>query len=103
MFIRDRPLSSETASMACPALVLFTKRVKPIMMTIQDKMVTMVSPLMVICPPARERPVSYTHLDVYKRQLLSLVKLKTLVLCVTFTLGNLHLRAALDGDIFLFF
>ena len=33
----------------------------------------------------------------------TLVKLKTLVLCVTFTLGNLHLRAALDGDIFLFF
>ena len=49
------PLSSETASIACPALVLFTKRVKPIMMTIQDKMVTIVSPLMVICPPARER------------------------------------------------
>lgn len=32
------------------------------------------------------------------RALLSLVKLKTLVLCVTFTLGDL--RAALDGDIF---
>ena len=46
------PLSSETASMACPALDLLMKAVSPIMITIQERMVTMVSPVMVISPPA---------------------------------------------------
>ena len=46
------PLSSETANMAWPDLDLLMKVVKPSMMMIQVRMVTMVSPVMVICPSA---------------------------------------------------
>ena len=49
------PLSSETASMACPAFVFLINRVSPAMITIQETMVTMVSPEMVRLPPARTR------------------------------------------------
>ena len=46
------PLSSETASMARPAFVYFINDVRAIMMTMQAKMVTMVSPEMVSAPSA---------------------------------------------------
>ena len=46
------PLSSETASIACPTFVLLTKKVSPAIMIIQDIIVTIVSPEIEICPSA---------------------------------------------------
>ena len=49
---RAAPWSSETASIACPGFVFPMKVVRPNTMTSDVMIVTIVSPLMVICPPA---------------------------------------------------
>ena len=46
------PLSSETASIACPAFVLLMKVTSPPTMIRQHRIVTMVSPEIVSAPPA---------------------------------------------------
>ena len=46
------PLSSETASMACPALDFRINKVRAVIITIQERMVTTASPVMVSSPPA---------------------------------------------------
>ncbi len=46
------PLSSETASIACPALVLLIKRVSVVIIIMQEIMVTIVSPEIMICSSA---------------------------------------------------
>ena len=42
------PLSSETASIACPAFVFLIKSIRATMITIQEIMVTIVSPVITI-------------------------------------------------------
>ena len=49
------PRSSDTASMAWPAFVLLIKVVSPIMITIQETIVTRVSPVTVMAPSANFR------------------------------------------------
>ena len=46
------PLSSDTANIACPALVLLIKSIRPAIMIRQVTIVTMVSPVILICPSA---------------------------------------------------
>ena len=46
------PLSSETASIACPALDFLINNVSPIIITIQQAIVTIASPVTVRAPPA---------------------------------------------------
>ena len=46
------PLSSDTASIACPIFVLLMKVVRAIMITIQETIVTMVTPEIDSCPSA---------------------------------------------------
>ena len=50
------PRSSDTASIACPTLVLLINAVRPAMMTIHTTMVTTVSPETDSRPPASLRP-----------------------------------------------
>ncbi len=48
------PLSSETASMACPAFVFLIKSVNPVIIIMQAAIVTIVSPEIISCPSASE-------------------------------------------------
>ena len=49
------PLSSDTASIACPALERFINITSPAMIIIHVIIVTIVSPVTVSCPSARRR------------------------------------------------
>ena len=49
------PLSSDTASIACPVFVLLIKSISPAMIRIPPIMVTMVTPVITIEPPASFR------------------------------------------------